>query len=175
MLRRAASVYLDIQDYELKAGIRSQEDPALGSVVGQIFLCDTLENGAGYATHLGEPAISEHLLQMIVQPDARPVSTTGWSIRRTLACATLLPDCLRSYSNLAYHNLLDWRLAIDMANPSARAARRPVGDVAAAATCGRSRRRHTRRSPASLPSHHTCRAARGSPMTEAIVVTILCG
>ena len=67
MLRRAAAVYLDIQDYELKAGIRSQEDPALGSVVGQIFLCDTLENGAGYATHLGEPAISEQLLQMIVQ------------------------------------------------------------------------------------------------------------
>src|SRR3546814_950074 len=66
MMRRAAAVYLDIQDYELKAGIRSQEDPALGSVVGQIFLCDTLENGAGYATHLGEPAISEQLLQMIV-------------------------------------------------------------------------------------------------------------
>jgi DEAD/DEAH box helicase domain-containing protein len=43
MLRRAAAVYLDIQDYELKAGIRSQEDPALGSVVGQIFLCDILD------------------------------------------------------------------------------------------------------------------------------------
>jgi hypothetical protein len=32
------------------------------------------------------------------------------------ACDTSCPDCLRSYSNLAYHNLLDWRLAIDMAN-----------------------------------------------------------
>ena len=30
------------------------------------------------------------------------------------ACETSCPDCLRSYSNLAYHNLLDWRLAIDM-------------------------------------------------------------
>ena len=29
MMRRAAAVYLDIQDYELKAGIRSQEHPAL--------------------------------------------------------------------------------------------------------------------------------------------------
>src|SRR3546814_17744470 len=67
MMRRAAAVYLDIQDYELKAGIRSQEDPALGSVVGQIFLCDTLETGAGYATHLGEPPLSEPLLQLIVQ------------------------------------------------------------------------------------------------------------
>jgi hypothetical protein len=25
------------------------------------------------------------------------------------------PDCPRSYTNLAYHNLLDWRLAMDMA------------------------------------------------------------
>lgn len=116
MLRRAAAVYLDIQDYELKAGIRSQEDTALGSVIGQIFLCDTLENGAGYATHLGEPAVSEQLLQMIVQ-------SSRWQFHDRLvghahvgACDTSCPDCLRSYSNLAYHNLLDWRLAIDMAN-----------------------------------------------------------
>ncbi len=116
MLRRAAAVYLDIQDYELKAGIRSQEDPALGSVIGQIFLCDTLENGAGYATHLGEPAVSERLLQMIVQ-------NSHWQFHDRLvdhahagACDTSCPDCLRSYSNLAYHNLLDWRLAVDVAN-----------------------------------------------------------
>src|SRR3546814_13077861 len=32
------------------------------------------------------------------------------------ACDTSCPDCLRSYSNLAYHNLLDCRLAIDIAN-----------------------------------------------------------
>ncbi len=30
-------------------------------------------------------------------------------------CYTSCPDCLRSYSNLAYHSLLDWRLAVDMA------------------------------------------------------------
>lgn len=116
MLRRAASVYLDIQDYELKAGIRSQEDPALGSVVGQIFLCDTLENGAGYATHLGEPAISERLLQMIVQTSHGQFHDRLVDLAHAGACDTSCPDCLRSYSNLAYHNLLDWRLAIDMAN-----------------------------------------------------------
>jgi hypothetical protein len=88
----------------------------LGSVVGQVFLCDTLENGAGYATHLGEPAVSEQLLQMIVQ-------NSPWLFHDRLvgsshadACDTSCPDCLRSYSNLAYHNLLDCRLAIDMAS-----------------------------------------------------------
>jgi DEAD/DEAH box helicase domain-containing protein len=117
MLRRAAAVYLDIQDYELKAGIRSQEDIALGmvTVVGQVFLSDTLENGAGYATHLGTSAVTQTLLEMITQP-------TPWEFHDRLitsphadVCDTSCPDCLRSYSNLAYHNLLDWRLAMDMA------------------------------------------------------------
>jgi hypothetical protein len=116
MLRRAAAVYLDIQDYELKAGIRSQMDPILGSVVGQVFLCDTLENGAGYATHLGQPAVSELLLKMIVENSHRLFHDRLVDPSHSDACDTSCPDCLRSYSNLAYHNLLDWRLAIDMAN-----------------------------------------------------------
>ncbi len=115
MLRRAAAVYLDIQDYELKAGIRSQEDPALGSVVGQVFLSDTLENGAGYATHLGTPAATQELLEMIAQPTAREFHDRLVAPPHADACDTSCPDCLRSYSNLAYHNLLDWRLAVDMA------------------------------------------------------------
>ena len=116
VLRRAAAVYLDIQDYELKAGIRSQEDPVLGSVVGQVFLCDTLENGAGYATHLGQPAVSEQLLQMIVQNSQWQFHDRLIDVSHADSCDTSCPDCLHSYSNLAYHNLLDWRLAIDMAN-----------------------------------------------------------
>jgi len=31
------------------------------------------------------------------------------------ACLTSCPDCLRDFSNLAYHNILDWRLGIDLA------------------------------------------------------------
>lgn len=116
MLRRAAAVYLDIQDYELKAGIRSHEDPgAPGGVVGQIFLSDTLENGAGYATHLGTPAVTQELLEMIAQPTATQFYDRLTAPIHVGACSTSCPDCLRSYSNLAYHNLLDWRLAIDMA------------------------------------------------------------
>jgi DEAD/DEAH box helicase domain-containing protein len=115
MLRRAAAVYLDIQDYELKAGIRSLDDPALGVVVGQIFLSDTLENGAGYATHVGTPAMTQDLLEMIARPTPREFYDRLVAPPHADACDTSCPDCLRSYSNLAYHNLLDWRLAIDMA------------------------------------------------------------
>ena len=30
-------------------------------------------------------------------------------------CQTSCPDCLRDFSNLAYHNILDWRLGLDLA------------------------------------------------------------
>lgn len=116
MLRRAAAVRLDIQDYELKAGIRSHEDPAVpGAVVGQVFLSDTLENGAGYATHVGTPAMMQELLEMIARPTQSQFFDRLIAPNHSGVCDTSCPDCLRSYSNLAYHNLLDWRLAVDMA------------------------------------------------------------
>jgi hypothetical protein len=112
MLRRAASVLLDVQDHELKAGIRSHSD-AQGGVIGQVFLSDTLENGAGYSTFLGQPEIAEELLGMISRPGGffDPLAAP----LHAQACFSSCPDCLRSYSNLAYHSLLDWRLALDMA------------------------------------------------------------
>ncbi|MCA1542021.1 DEAD/DEAH box helicase [Bradyrhizobium sp. NBAIM32] len=122
MLRRAAAVRLDIQDYELKCGIRSNEDVA-GGLTGQVFLVDTLENGAGYATHIGEPQETERLLRMICEPTQDNFFQTMTASRHADHCDASCPDCLRSYSNLQYHNLLDWRLAVDMAslalNPAA--------------------------------------------------------
>ena len=115
MLRRAAAVYLDIQDYELKAGIRSLENPVVGMVSGQVFLSDTLENGAGYATHLGTPSVMRELLEMIGKPTPREFYSRLVAPAHADRCVTSCPDCLRSYSNLAYHSLLDWRLAVDMA------------------------------------------------------------
>lgn len=115
MLRRAAAVYLDIQDYELKVGILSKEGSSPGTVIGQVFLSDTLENGAGYATHLGTPEVMEELLEMIARPTSREFHNRLVADLHASTCDTSCPDCLRSYSNLAYHNLLDWRLAVDMA------------------------------------------------------------
>lgn len=114
LLRRAAAVRLDVSDTELKAGIRTTRDVA-GTVIGQVFLSDTLENGAGYSTHLGSPTEFEALLADILAPRmlgmfeamARPDD-------HGIACQTSCHECMRDYGNLAYHSILDWRLAIDM-------------------------------------------------------------
>ena len=115
MLRRSAAVRLDVSDSELKVGLRTTVDSA-GEVVGQVFMSDTLENGAGYSTYLGNPTIFEGLLKDICGPNI-----LGRLDLRVLvddhgnACQTSCHECMRDYSNLAYHSILDWRLAVDMA------------------------------------------------------------
>jgi hypothetical protein len=46
LLRRAAAVWLDVNEWELRVGLRVVRS-IQGSIVGQIFLSDALENGAG--------------------------------------------------------------------------------------------------------------------------------
>jgi hypothetical protein len=85
-------------------------------VIGQAFLSDSLENGAGYCSQFAQPAELERLLHFVANPD-------GAFLGEILAphhssvdnCQTSCPDCLRDYANLAWHSILDWRLAVDMA------------------------------------------------------------
>ena len=64
-------------------------------------MSDTLENGAGYSTHLGAPSEFQALLQDIVGPNVlgrldqrRQPDDHGH------ACQTSCHECTRDYSNL---------------------------------------------------------------------------
>jgi DEAD/DEAH box helicase domain-containing protein len=121
LIRRAAAVQLDIHERELKVGLRVMQDPNR-QIVGQIFLSDTLENGAGYSSYFGVPAEAERLMRFIMgqtnqtfyAPMVAHIDTHGNPAHASL-CRTSCPDCLRDFSNLAYHNILDWRLGLDLA------------------------------------------------------------
>ena len=113
LLRRAAAVLLDINEWELRVGLRVVRD-AQDNVVGQVFLSDALENGAGYCSQFAVPAALERLLRFVSDPTSSfcaPIVAANHADR----CQTSCPDCLRDYSNLAWHNILDWRMAIDLA------------------------------------------------------------
>lgn len=92
-----------------------------GQVIGQIFLSDSLENGAGYSSYFGTPTEAENLLRFIVGqtsavfngPLVAQTDSHGNPAHAGL-CRTSCPDCLRDFSNLAYHNILDWRLGLDL-------------------------------------------------------------
>lgn len=108
LLRTVAATRLDILPLELQAGIYSGVTAEAEPTV-QAFLADTLENGAGFSTHLGSAAFLpefmgavEDYLKELQLPD------------HSNACNSSCYRCLRDYGNMAYHALLDWRLARDL-------------------------------------------------------------
>ena len=118
LARRAAADRLDVHEREISVGPRVLRNAA-GDINGQIFISDSLENGAGYASLLGRPAETKALLQYMVGLGS---STFHGFLVGPLhagpgpnACTTSCPDCLRDFSNLPYHSILDWRLGLDLA------------------------------------------------------------
>ena len=118
LARRAAADRLDVHESEIKVGLRVLQD-VTGDIIGQIFISDSLENGAGYASLLGTPSETEALLQYMVGQSSP--TFYGFLVGQQhagpgpSACATSCPDCLRDFSNLPYHSILDWRLGLDLA------------------------------------------------------------
>jgi hypothetical protein len=140
MLRRAAAVRLDVHERELKVGLRVISD-GQGQVAGQIFISDSLENGAGYSSHLGAPSEMETLLRIVAGEGDDTFHAPIVAAGHAMTCLTSCPDCLRDFSNLAYHNILDWRLGIDLArlalDPQAQIDFNvPYWQTLAAAACG---------------------------------------
>ena len=113
-MRTAAAAMMDVDALEFNAGFRPTRE--LDSrVVGQAFLSDTLQNGAGYCWWLGQP---ENFSTLLREGD---VNEPGSSVEMWIdnphgeECDTSCNRCMRDFYNLSYHGLLDWRLAIDMA------------------------------------------------------------
>ena len=108
LLRTVASAKLDIQPLELAAGIYSGIID--GTPATFAFLADTLENGAGFSTHLGSPDFLPEFLTAVssyIKDDLEDPSHAA-------SCNSSCYRCLRDYGNMAYHALLDWRLARDL-------------------------------------------------------------
>ncbi|MDV6281497.1 DEAD/DEAH box helicase [Rhodococcus jostii] len=107
LTRTVAASFLDVQPAELTAGIYSGVENSEPSLFA--FIADTLENGAGFSTHLGSTKVlpdflakvDEYLRELALQDHAN-------------SCTSSCYKCLRDYGNMAYHALLDWRLAGDL-------------------------------------------------------------
>ncbi|NEP57248.1 MAG: DEAD/DEAH box helicase [Symploca sp. SIO2G7] len=121
-LRIAAGYRLDVDALELQAGFRSLAGEN-NQPIGQAFLCDQLENGAGYCRLLAKPEEFAALMNL-AEPTNRDGIAWEWIYSKLdpqgaqphgSKCDTSCNLCLRDFSNLSYHGLLDWRLALDMA------------------------------------------------------------
>lgn len=111
-LRRGVQVELDIEPSEISAGLQPRR---VGDVrTAAIYVADALENGAGYAAELGQPAVFSRVVRAI-----RTSLQREWEDARHKGCSASCPDCLRSWDNRHLHHLLDWRLALDLADIAA--------------------------------------------------------
>ena len=104
-LRNSAAKFLDIDQAELQVGLAPAQRHA--EPVGGLFLADSLDNGAGYASAI---KASIHQLVAGVEPFLRSVHDLG-----DAECDSSCHLCLRDHLNWPWHALLDWRLAADLA------------------------------------------------------------
>lgn len=107
LLRTAASAFLDVQPLELAAGIYSGLSGSTPTPFA--FIADTLENGAGFSSHLGQPEEIPNLMAAL----SEYLGELGRGDHPE-ECRSSCYRCLRDYGNMAYHALLDWRLARDL-------------------------------------------------------------
>jgi hypothetical protein len=114
ILRSVAAELLDIDPEELNvSNLRAIENDA-NQRVGEIVLNDYLPNGAGFTNW-----ICENFATVLASATALPASPETFAgalvqSAHTENCDHACPDCLRTYRNMSYHGLLDWRLGLSL-------------------------------------------------------------
>ena len=115
-LKLAFAIQLDVDPNEFKVGIQNYRFSDCPSK--QIFLADTLENGAGYVRQFKDVNLLKKAIQnmydSVTSGDKNWDDTDVWHTD----CDSSCPNCLRNYHNRTIHNMLDWRLALDLAELS---------------------------------------------------------
>ncbi len=113
LVRKAISSYLDIDSSELNVGFYIV--PATKRA--EVFLVESLENGAGYCNYLSGKKYREVPEQAIVTPLIEGGNVYEMLISKGHAdgCTSSCYDCIRDFSNQSVHQLLDWRLGLDIA------------------------------------------------------------
>jgi hypothetical protein len=111
ILRSITAEKIDIDPEELE--ICSVRHARLDSrVVGEIIFADRLPNGAGFTRwmHAHWLELLEHTLSPSPAADSFAKSLISTSHREQ--CDSTCYDCLKTYRNMVYHGLLDWRLGL---------------------------------------------------------------
>lgn len=113
LLAKSILLREDIEADELSAGIRPQIERRVGSEPlwkWQVFIADTLDNGAGYSSKYQDSAEFESLLEYAHER----ITQDFISANHRENCSSSCYKCLRHYGNRLSHRDLDWRLALDL-------------------------------------------------------------
>jgi DEAD/DEAH box helicase domain-containing protein len=110
LVKLSLATALDIDPSEFRVGRQALRKGDCETE--QVFLADALENGAGYARWASDPANLERAIR-----EYHGVVSGKWeAANHAHDCDRSCPDCLRNYGNRFSHGILDWRLALDLAD-----------------------------------------------------------
>jgi DEAD/DEAH box helicase domain-containing protein len=110
LFRSAAGPAMDIDPGELEIGLQPFVEGTEYSY--RIFVADSADNGAGYAVRLATESVFAEVMSGICGPIAERLDDPGHSD----VCDGSCQRCMRNYDNRVLHGLLDWRLALDIAD-----------------------------------------------------------
>ncbi len=111
ILRGVTAESIDIDPEELEiCSIRHAR--VYSQVVGEIIFADRLPNGAGFIRWM-----YNHWLELLEQALSASPASNSFAGSLILAshreqCDSACYDCLKTYRNMVYHGLLDWRLGL---------------------------------------------------------------
>lgn len=109
-VKLAIATTLDVDPGEFRVGRQALRQD--GCETEQVFLADAAENGAGYALWASDPDNMRAALTGYYS-----VVAPKWEHDNHAShCDRSCPDCLRNYGNRFSHGMLDWRLALDLAD-----------------------------------------------------------
>ena len=120
LIRKAICDELDIETSEFDVGFRI----APIARVPEIYIVEKAENGAGYCNYLNgleNQDISKKVFIESLNPKGRVYEEVLLKESHEKNCSSSCYDCLRDYYNQHHHHLINWRVALDIANLSRQA------------------------------------------------------
>jgi len=116
LIRKAICGILDIETNEFDIGYRISPE----TKSHEVYVVERAVNGAGYCSYLNgkedeKIATEVFISQLIRSGDDNNLYSSLLLNSNHKDCTSSCYDCLRDYYNQKYHNLLNWRLALDLA------------------------------------------------------------
>lgn len=113
LIRKTICDRLDIETNEFDVGFRI----APGSRIPEVYIVERADNGAGYCNYLNgttDREISQEVFINSLRPGGN-IYDLLMSTEHGHRCGSSCYDCIRDYHNQQQHGLLNWRVALDLA------------------------------------------------------------
>jgi DEAD/DEAH box helicase domain-containing protein len=111
--KMAAASSLDVVPNEFTVGLQQRTVSGYDCRTFRLFISDSLENGSGLTKIISE---RERFLSAIRDHRSGKKGVNWFQTIHRDSCDSSCANCLRTYGNISNHHLLDWRLAIDIAD-----------------------------------------------------------